>query len=165
LCNQLLGKDVPPNHRLVVPNINNKSPPVGARNPQEKGASHSPLTTQKSHNPLVFSYNYPEFPPTLFLLTCPTQGMYPFTALSPLGVPFIYQGLSGTCNQESLCWELKGTHCQEKLPGKQQQTIVVIVQLTQSSLFRPDNLALQYSAPKCSKNAPTCSKIHPSFLV
>jgi hypothetical protein len=92
-----------------------------------------PLTVHsqlKSHNPLVFSYNYPKFPPTLFLLTCPTQGMYPFTALSPSGIPFIYQGLSGTGNQESLYWELKGTHFQEKIP-KTTTTLVVIVQLTQ----------------------------------
>jgi hypothetical protein len=57
--------------------------------------------------------------------------MYPFTALSPSGIPFIYQGLSGTGNQESLCWELKGTHCQENYQEKTTTTLVVTVQLTQ----------------------------------
>jgi hypothetical protein len=27
LCNELIGTDEPPNHRLVIPNLNNKSPP------------------------------------------------------------------------------------------------------------------------------------------
>jgi hypothetical protein len=40
--------------------------------------------------------------------------MYPFTDLSPLGVPFVDQVLSGTCNQKSLNCETKGN----SLPGK-----------------------------------------------
>jgi hypothetical protein len=57
--------------------------------------------------------------------------MYPFTDLSPSGIPFIYQGLSGTGNQESHYWETQGSSLLGKLPGKQQQSLVVIVKLTQ----------------------------------
>jgi hypothetical protein len=39
---------------------------------------------------MVFSYNDLEISPTLFLLTFPTKGMYPFTDLSPSSIPFIY---------------------------------------------------------------------------
>jgi hypothetical protein len=67
----------------------------------------------KTHNPLISSYSHPDFPPALFLLTSPTQGIYPFTNISPLGVSFVYQGLSGLDNQESLNWGLNGTCYQE----------------------------------------------------
>jgi hypothetical protein len=74
---------------------------------------HCPHTTHKTHNPLVLSYNYPYFPPSLFLSTFPTQGMYPFTDLNPSFISFIYQGLFGTGDPKYLSWELKGIHCQE----------------------------------------------------
>jgi hypothetical protein len=74
-------------------------PQAEASNTQERVVSHYPFIAQKSHNPLIFSYNYPDFPSALFLSTCPTQGIYPFIDRSPLGVPFIYQGLSDTNNQ------------------------------------------------------------------
>jgi hypothetical protein len=57
--------------------------------------------------------------------------MYTFTDLSPLGISFIYQGLFGSGSYESLCRELKGTHCQENHHHHQQQTLFDTVQLTQ----------------------------------
>jgi hypothetical protein len=51
MCNQLQRMDIPPNHRLVAPNLNSKSPRAGAMNPQEmmspKGV-YCPLTTQNN---------------------------------------------------------------------------------------------------------------------
>jgi hypothetical protein len=80
-------------------------------------------------------------------------------------IPFLHQGLSSVGNQESLCWELKVTHYQEKLPGKQQQHLFLQCNSHRISLFGPDNLALQYSTPKRSKDTPSCSKICSTFLV
>jgi hypothetical protein len=98
LCNHLLGTDGPPNRRLNVPNINiHSSPRFEDSNTKKWVVSQCPLLAHKTHNPLISSYNYPDFSPALFLLTCPTQGMYPFIDINTLGVPLIYQGLSGTC--------------------------------------------------------------------
>jgi len=86
-----------------------------AINPQNRVVSQCPLLSHKSHNPLIFSYKYPDFSLALFLSTSPTQGMYPFTDISLLGIPPIYQGLYGTSNQESLSWEIPGNSLLGKL--------------------------------------------------
>jgi hypothetical protein len=106
-----LGRMFHPTIDLLFQISTTSHPRDGARNPQKKGVSQS-THNSISHNPLVFSYNYPKFPPTLFLLTYPTQGMYPFTALSPSGIPFVYQGLLAQVTR-NLSTELKGTHYQE----------------------------------------------------
>jgi hypothetical protein len=101
---------------------------------------HCPLIAQKSHNLLVFSYNYHDFPPSHFLSTYPTQGIYPFTDLNPSSIPFFYQGLFGTGNQEFLYWETQGFSFLGKLPEKQQQSLVVTVQLTHEFTFQAHQL-------------------------
>jgi hypothetical protein len=140
-----LGQNIPPNHRLVVPNINRKSPLSWARNPQEKGVSHCPLTTQISHNPLVFSYNYLEFPPALFLLTCPTQGMYPFTTLSPLCIPFIYQVSLAQVTRNLTIGNSRELTARK---NTRKTTTILLLQCNShmSSLFRLDNLVLLFSS-------------------
>jgi hypothetical protein len=50
-------------------------PQARDRNPQKRVVYHCPLTTQKSLNSLVFSYNYLDFPPTLFLSNYQTKGI------------------------------------------------------------------------------------------
>jgi hypothetical protein len=130
LCNQLLGTKVPPNHRLVVPNINMNHLQGVARNTQKRVVSHYPLTTQKIHNPLVFSYNYPYFPPYLFLSTCPTQGMYPFIDISPSeSHSFIRVSLAQVTKNLSIGNSIELTA--RKHYQQQQQTLIVIVKLTQ----------------------------------
>jgi hypothetical protein len=81
---------------------------------------------------LAFSYIYPGFPPALFLSTYPTQGMHPFTSLNPLGVAFIYQGLSGASNHEPHCWETQESSLLGKLPGTQKKQLATPVQFSQA---------------------------------
>jgi hypothetical protein len=67
---------------------------------------------------MVFSFNYLDCAPTLFLSTCPTQGMYPFIDICLSGIPFIYEGLSRIGNQEYLYWETQGSSLLGKIPRK-----------------------------------------------
>jgi hypothetical protein len=127
---------IPPNHRIFVPNINNKSPRYGASNPQKRVVSSVHSQLKKSHNPLALSYNYPNFPLALFLSTCPTQGMHPFTTLSPSGTPFIYQGLSGVGNQEYHYYETQGSSLLGKILGNNNNHLFLQCNSQSSSLFR-----------------------------
>jgi hypothetical protein len=88
-------------------------PRVGASNPQKRVVSHCPLIAQTYHNPLIFSFNYLDFPLALFFSTFPTQGMHPFANINPFGVPFIRVSLAHVTENIS-ARKLKGTHCQEK---------------------------------------------------
>jgi hypothetical protein len=88
---------------------------------------HSQL--KKSHNPLVFSYNYLDFPPSLFLLTFPTQGMYPFTDIIPSAShSFIRVSLTQVTRNITIGNSRELTA--RKTTSKQQK-LVVTVQLTQ----------------------------------
>jgi hypothetical protein len=111
-----LGRMFRPTIQLLFQISTTSHPRDEASNPQKRVVSHFPLTTHKTHNPLVFSYNYPYFPQMLFLSNFPTQGMYLFTNISPSSIPFIYRGFSGKGNHDSLSWETQGISLTRKLP-------------------------------------------------
>jgi hypothetical protein len=127
-------------------------PRVGARNPQKKGASDSSLNSI-SHNPLVFPYKYPKFSPDLFLLTCPTQGMNPFSSLSPPGVPFVYQGLFGSSTRNLFVGNSRDLTTR-KTTNNEQQTLAVTVQLTHKFTLQAWQPGSSISSSKTLQHAP-----------
>jgi hypothetical protein len=106
MCNPLQRMDVPPNHSLVVPVLNSKTPPSwgyeSTRDNRSLRLANVPLSTVK------LSAN--SSPPTLFPSTYTTQGMEsPFTDHSPSGLSTPLQGFQHRLDKNSTCWDFRNS--------------------------------------------------------